>query len=262
MEQPVTDPPTYDSTVRRGLIAPDRIADLRALLVRASRELDSYKGSVGHLFASPGTRDLAIGIMDWFWASPIPRLFAERHGERPAAVLNFTTIRHHARGQDSTHAPWHLDANFLGFGGPLMVGWVPVDPVGRQAPGLDLALPTGPVPRSHLARYWAANLNRERYDIDDAEIRAAYGGVPFEVRTPVLEPGDLLTFDQSLFHRTQSIAGASRDRTAIEFRMVGPSDPPERLRRPNGFILGYEPENAPWFTRRSVDLIPPAPTGR
>jgi ectoine hydroxylase-related dioxygenase (phytanoyl-CoA dioxygenase family) len=104
--------------------------------------------------------------------------------------------------------PWHIDADGAAIGRQQCINvWLPLDPVGRDLPSLDV------VPHSHATMRSIPMLtgeHRYREDAFVARIGSAY--------TPVLNPGDALVFDQFTLHRTQCVGTPETIRTACEFR--------------------------------------------
>jgi hypothetical protein len=88
---------------------------------------------------------------------------------------------------------------------PLVTLWVPLDPCGMHAPGLELV--------------------RRRLDgllhfteLDDADLRRRFA--PEEFWAPALEPGDGLVFLNGTLHRTCVRPGMRSPRLSLEYRLT------------------------------------------
>jgi len=108
--------------------------------------------------------------------------------------------------------PWHIDADAAGLyrvAASVINVWLPLDSVGDHLPSLDV------VPRSHtVMRQVPLLTGNDLYRGD--EFASAIG----PHRTPRLEPGDALIFDQFSLHRTQRTGAEKSMRTACEFRFI------------------------------------------
>jgi hypothetical protein len=106
--------------------------------------------------------------------------------------------------------PWHIDADAAYIGRDACFNvWLPLESVGRISPSLEV------IYDSHRKMRSIPLLDgSERYREDDF-VRNI--GSP---STPMLEPGDVLAFDQFTLHRTQCIGSENTIRTACEFRFV------------------------------------------
>jgi hypothetical protein len=108
--------------------------------------------------------------------------------------------------------PWHIDADAAainGFGRKAFNVWMPLEPVGRDLPSLDVIRGSHRTMRK-LPLLEAPNLYR------DDEFVSEMG----EISSPCLMAGDALIFDQYTLHRTQPIGSADTLRTACEFRFA------------------------------------------
>lgn len=180
--------------------------------------------------SGPEATAAAQAMVGHFWASGIPDYFTAVYGVPCALWLNFCTIRQHLPGDGSTHVTWHLDANFFGADRQSLVGWVPLDPVGTDAPGLDFCLPIQPISEQQAAPVREASGHFPKLFDDDA-IRRAFGPNNTEIVTEPMNPGDIAFFDNSVLHRTQVLPATTRARIAIEFRMTSASRPATRHRQ-------------------------------
>lgn len=112
--------------------------------------------------------------------------------------------------------PFHQDAEFLG-GRPALNFWIPLDPCGRNAPGLELWL----VPQSRVWFELNPDLPTPLYQQRDfSTLRAQASREQFW--RPELEPGDLLVFDSFLLHRTWLNESMFEPRYSLEIRVTHP----------------------------------------
>lgn len=158
-----------------------------------------------------------------FWNSKIPDRYREATGHTPLLLFQNCTIRHQPTEMSRSYVGWHLDANFYGFDVPLWTVWAPLVPVGEDASGLEFSISRAPDDhRSAIRGFW----NRIRPDslgrtmIADAELARFHGTTDHRIVSDRLAPGDAFVFDQFALHRTQVLPGATRERVAIEFRVV------------------------------------------
>lgn len=171
----------------------------------------------------------ALNLLSWFWHSGLAQEFEDRFGNPPLLLTTFCTIRRHLAAERSTHVNWHLDANFVGFGGDFAVFWVPLDPVGTHSPGLDFYFPEGRYRIGEIGRKWMdVPIIDGRRTLDDAGIKALFDNAPARRMTPKMLPGDVLLFDEIVPHRTQYMDRINQDRTAVEFRVTSVERPVPR----------------------------------
>jgi len=137
----------------------------------------------------------------------------------------YTSIRRHGREASEYDTPFHQDASFilspryqqLGFPFPMIVLWIPLTPCGRDAPGIELALPTP-------ARLLEYGIEGDRLN-DKIEITEPVAGTdsPSGRQTwqPRFEVGDMLVMNQFTVHRTQGrTERMTRDRLALNLRLA------------------------------------------
>ena len=123
---------------------------------------------------------------------------------------------------------WHQDGalgfDFLALGDasvpsdallPMVTCWIALTPCGDDAPGLELAGPSGRdlLPPDALT---------------EGRIRAAHDAK--DCHRPVLAAGDALVFSGDLLHRTHVTHTMTRPRTSIEMRFVASARLGDRLR--------------------------------
>gem|GEM_PF-5148558 len=191
------------------------------------------------------------GVLKWFWGSPFPGYFQALYRDEPALMIDFLTVRHHAPSSQASHVSWHADANFGGNKGPIMVCWVPLDPVGRTAPGLDFCLPLRKVDEDVLNRGWAEVIRGgENSTIGDADLDRLYGIGNHTTETHVLNVGDCYVFDRYTVHRTQRLQKTTTDRYAVEFRITSKRVPPRLDQSYQQMILSIRDH-----ARNSIDIL-------
>lgn len=121
-------------------------------------------------------------------------------------------IRRHR--STATHLPWHIDADAATTAAQVgdsacMNLWLPLDAVGTLKPSLDIVL------GSHHEMRKRPLMAHESSTRSDAFVSSI--GAP---STPHLGPGDALSFDHFLLHRTQRGDFSDTIRTSCEFRFV------------------------------------------
>jgi hypothetical protein len=108
----------------------------------------------------------------------------------------------------TVQVPWHIDADAANTWRPNCFNvWLPLDPVGRDRPSLDVVCGS-----QRTMRRLPLLVDAARYR--DDEFVAAIGSSS----TPELNPGDALVFDQFTLHRTQCVASPATVRISCEFR--------------------------------------------
>ena len=111
-----------------------------------------------------------------------------------------------------THVPWHIDAdgaNTIAFDACFNV-WVPLVPVGRDRPSLEI------IPGSDAIMRRLPLREPRRANLSDEWVR---DNLPSERWCPELSPGDVLIFSHFTAHRTQTM-GNHPPRVSGEFRVT------------------------------------------
>lgn len=177
----------------------------------------------------PAINTTGFQLLKLFWNSPLPDLFTQLYRDEPLLILRLCTLRYQRPSQDFNYVPWHLDANFFGFGAPFMTAWVPFHDVGEHSPGLDICSPIQPVEDARIAALWRTlgPDDKSNVSLDPDNVAYLFGSDNFGMASPALRCGDAMLFDQYILHRTQTLANASRNRLAIEFRMTSKTRFPE-----------------------------------
>lgn len=174
----------------------------------------------------PDNKMIAQFLLRSFWNSAVPDLYRQLSGDEPLLLLQICTMRLQHAEVDANYVPWHLDANFYGFGVPFLTVWAPFVPVGRDAAGLEFCTAAGDGPDdAEISAFWGERGFDElgRRVLRDDELDLFFGGRPWQVTSDDLVPGDAFIFDQHVLHRTQILETARSSRLAIEFRVASRS---------------------------------------
>ncbi|MGH8978552.1 MAG: phytanoyl-CoA dioxygenase family protein [Acidimicrobiia bacterium] len=232
----------------RQLVAPERVAELRAGIDAALTALDA--GLAGAPVAdttpwyapfTPVDGDYRVGgRRNWvrnggaMWTADSPRmLFAlfdlidelgvgklvtDYLGERPVLSANKCTLRRTEPGGNC--GDWHQDGAFLGPRVRSVNFWLSLEHAGRDAPGLDI------VPR-RLDRVLATGTGGAHFDwaVGSETVADAAGDVG--VARPEFGPGDALFFDHLFLHRTAVSPEMRQSRHALETWFFAPSTYPD-----------------------------------
>jgi hypothetical protein len=229
----------HGSVIVRGLVGPERVAQLTADIDRALDGYDAWIAGKGLATAAPWfvpfaqepkkverkfRRDVGgvlvvdsppalFDVIDTFDEAGI-RPVVEGFFNEPAALLaKKWTLRRVPH--DSGESGWHQDGSFMGGDIRSLNVWLALSHCGDDAPGLDVVsrrldrlVPTG----SHGAWLdWTVG--------PEMVEQVAPGGI---VR-PIFEPGDALIFDHMNLHRTAVDPGMVHDRYAVEAWFLAPS---------------------------------------
>lgn len=212
--------------LHRDLFEDDEIRYLRdrAVPLFQTFEVDNKMSMIKPFEAraeQPRSFGLLEDVLRWFWSSPFPGLFRSLYEHEPALMIDFLTVRHHAVGSTFSHVAWHADVNFAGAAGPMMVCWVPLDPVGETAPGLEFCQPRHKATQAALHSGWYKVLSRgKNRSLQDEDLASLYGVDNYRTEGHVLDIGDCYVFDRYTVHRTQRMTQATAARYAIEFRVT------------------------------------------
>lgn len=205
-----------------------RIVALRNWIYRiyASREAAGipFVRTLSEYFRNPvdsTERDFFYYSLKFFWESPLPDAYRAAFGREPLLLLDLCKFRTQAADSPQYYVPWHLDANFYGFEVPLLTAWVPLVDVGIDAPGLEFGVPARAVDDADVRRYWESVTRHPELGrtVETAALDDILGSGARRIE-PALSVGSCFVFDQYVPHRTQILAGATRDRTALEFRIA------------------------------------------
>ena len=202
------------------------------------------------LMFSEDERSKKIGnyLFQQFWSSEIPRKFKSETGHDPLLLLHICTLRYHNATKPTSLVPWHLDANFYGFGVPFWTVWAPFVVVGTDAPGLEFSLrDQGETDPAHIRDYWGrvVPMNDGSVAIGNADLAAFHDDKYFSLLSKSLYPGDAFVFDQHVLHRTQILAGDHKERIAIEYRISSTTHFPSSIDTESvgDHLVCYEREN-------------------
>jgi len=158
-----------------------------------------------------------------FWNSRIPDRYRAATGHNPLLLFHNCTIRYQKAMLSASYVGWHLDANFYGFDVPLWTVWAPFVPVGQDASGLEFSVSRSPADRRAAIRDLWRELRPDsegKIVIAESERTRFHGAPDHRTVSDRLAPGDAFVFDQYALHRTQVLPGASRERLAIEYRVI------------------------------------------
>ncbi len=202
------------------------LAARKAAGVRLSR-------TVGEYYRNPRNDDevtFFTALMRLFWGGPLPNAYRTAFDREPLLLIDLCKFRTQTADLPQHYVPWHLDANFYSFEVPLMTAWIPLVPVGVDAPGLEFGVPTGEVSEIEIRRYWEGLERRPEggRSIETEDLEALLGPGVKRIAPP-LEVGSCFIFDQYVPHRTQVLPTATKDRTALEFRVACANQGPGRL---------------------------------
>lgn len=245
---------SHGSLIVRGLVAPERAADLQAGIDRAfaGRDASIDDGAVAER-TSPWYRPFEpedeyaasvslgrgfVGKGSGIWTADSPRLLfrllaayedagmreivTEYLGERPALSVNKGTLRRAAPKVGTEW--WHQDGAFLGAGIRSLNIWLSLNDSGVDAPGLEVV-------SKRLDRIVDAGTEGADFDwsVSDAVVAREAGGA---IASPIFRSGDALLFDHLNLHRTGTTAAMTKTRYATETWFFAPSaypDPQEQV---------------------------------
>jgi ectoine hydroxylase-related dioxygenase (phytanoyl-CoA dioxygenase family) len=163
-----------------------------------------------------------------FKGTEIEKIWNEVLGPEIALCLTSTIMRDFNPVNSPKPARWHYDAFLLGMSTPMLNTWVPLNDVGRTAPGMTMCkIPHWP------REYWqrAADLadehgmvpaaRQEEVKYNNDEIMAlAEKEEEFPLFDTILDAGDVIIFDHQHIHGSQhSLMNAGR-RQSLEVRVV------------------------------------------
>ncbi len=216
----------------RGVLSPERCAELRAGIDRAWRAIASWQetkapdpawfdplpaegfaanaiargwglqNGTAYLADSPG---LMFGLLEGLRSAGVQQLVADYFGEPPVFSLHKTSQR--KLPPDAVGA-WHQDAAVYGLTTRALNLWLPVSRCGDVAPGLEI----WPRRLDHVVETVGTGI--PDYETKPERIAALTTDVPSE--RPVFEPGDGLLFDSMLLHNTASSPDFTETRYGFE----------------------------------------------
>jgi hypothetical protein len=229
----------------RGLIPPERVAQLTAGIEAAMNACSTWEGEPGTDTApwfvpfetgpgsslAPERRWVTRGGGVWTVDSPramfdVLEAFAEIGlagpltgylGERPALSVKKWTLR---RVPITSGTNWHQDGAFLGQGIRTVNFWLALSHCGDDAPGLDV------VPR-RMEGILPTGTDGAMFDWSVGEPVVQQASEDAPILRPVFEPGDALFFDERFLHRTAVSEAMTRERYAIESWFFAPSHYPD-----------------------------------
>jgi len=229
----------HGSLIVRGLVGPERVAQLTADIDRALTGYDAWFAGKGLATAAPWFEPFAhepkkverkfrrdvggvlvvdsppslFDVIDTFDAAGIRRIVTEFFGEQPALLAKKWTLRRVPH--DTGDSGWHQDGSFMGGDIRSLNVWLALSHCGDNAPGLDVVgrrlddiVPTG------TEGAWLD------WNVSPLMVEQV---APGAVVRPIFEAGDALIFDHFNLHRTAAGPDMTNDRYAIEAWFLAPS---------------------------------------
>lgn len=238
-------------TIGHSAFADAQVEALRQCIAETTpymRTSGVFANSVSHRgLCTQGRADLAERSFRVFAESRAHAFALEVFPEGYCFLLEYCSFRRHDPSTADSHLQLHFDANFVGVGAPVYNVWVTLDDVGDGAPGLSFLNPAYQDPG--LGKTWqrtkhhALGLGRgEHAPINlmfDARKIAAFYGTTIEsvLDTPRAKAGAFIAFHQCVAHATEVVAGPSKPRRSIEFRISSVSAVPEQCRLSNSQVV-------------------------
>jgi len=216
----------------RGLLSPERCAELRAGIDRSWRAIASWQetkaldpawfdplpaegfaanpiargwglqNGTAYVADSPG---LMFDLLEGLRAARVQQLVADYFGEPAVFSLHKTSQR---RLPADAVGAWHQDAAVYGLTTRALNLWLPVSRCGDIAPGLEIW------PRRLEYVVETVGTGIPEYETKPEAVAALQAELPSE--RPVFQPGDGLLFDPLLLHSTASSADFTEARYGFE----------------------------------------------
>lgn len=231
---PFAVPPTFE--VHRGVLPRSGVEEVRAFVARvlgnrpaaAEGEQDQGWAVDFRTLMAKGELENPRQLIGVLKKSSVPELCRAILGPGLAYSVDKSLIRDFDPGRRPAPAPMHFDAHVFGPHIRMLTVWVPLTPVGADAPGLSIAR------RPHWPlSYW----NELAARVDDTglyrRIDASRRGLPQdevlalarnESEWPLVEPrldvGDVMIFDHQHIHGTQTGIEAPARRMSMEVRVM------------------------------------------
>lgn len=238
---------TYGVAHVKGLLSPDRVAEMRKVVDAALDAQERHYAGVpvqetspwfeptadllenelsrvfvradGGVLAADSPRGL-FHLLDLFYSLGVDRLVGDYFGERPALSSEKTTLRRALPGD--TSGDWHQDGRFLGSQIRSLNFWVALSDCPADQPG---GLPTTPgleLVASRLHRIVQTGTAGAKYEwsVADDLVQREFAG---KMVRPQFAAGDALFFDHFSLHRTWRCPGVIRPRHALESWFFAPS---------------------------------------
>ncbi len=167
-------------------------------------------------------------FFDLFKGTEIEAVWHDVLGPDIAMCLTLTLVRDFNPTNRPVPARWHYDAFLLGHSTPMLNTWIPLNDVGRTAPGMTMSsVPHWPYDYWHRevemtdANGLIPNARAEDAKYQKDEILAlAENEDQSLLFDTVLEAGDVIVFDHQFIHGTQQNLAKSGRRRSIEVRVV------------------------------------------
>ena len=148
-------------------------------------------------------------------ASPRILALARAHLGREPGLEPNSYVRRLVPGPGIQALPFHQDQTILGA--PLLNVWVPLNPCGTDAPGLEMVV-TRKRRLLDVSGDSADAIPVERARLDEGAVLAAYGAR--SLWHPALQPGDALVFAGATIHRSFVAPAMTEPRMSVELRFV------------------------------------------
>jgi len=229
----------HGSLIVRGLVGPERVAQLTADIDRALDGYDAWFAGKGLATAAPWFEPFAhepkkverkfrrdvggvlvvdsppslFDVIDTFDEAGIRRIVTEFFGEQPALLAKKWTLRRVPH--DTGDSGWHQDGSFMGADIRSLNVWLALSHCGDNAPGLDVVgCRLGDIVPTGTEGAWLD------WNVSPLMVEQV---APGAVVRPIFEAGDALIFDHFNLHRTAAGPEMTNDRYAIEAWFLAPS---------------------------------------
>jgi hypothetical protein len=229
----------HGSLIVRGLVGPERIAQLTDDIDRALDGYDAWFAGKGLATAAPWfvpfahepkkverkfRRDVGgvlavdsppalFDLIETFDDAGVRRVVTEFFSEPPALLAKKWTLR--KVPHDTGESGWHQDGSFMGGDIRSLNVWLALSHCGDDAPGLDVvARRLDGIVQTGTDGAWLD------WTVGPGMVEQV---APGAVVRPIFEAGDALIFDHMNLHRTAVDPGMVHDRYAIEAWFLAPS---------------------------------------
>lgn len=161
-------------------------------------------------------------------------LFQDGRYHTTGADTLMTVSAQGSGGENATVGiPMHTDGMYFNDSRYSVTVWIPLDPCGRDAPGLEVVIADHHDVRRYAGfeasraappdRKWNWHHYRDGA-FDDAELRRHYG--PDRWRAPEFDIGDLMVFSNWAIHGSYRTPAMTKRRSAIQLRLESDSFDP------------------------------------
>jgi hypothetical protein len=148
-------------------------------------------------------------LLEVFAEVGVTQAISEYLGERPSLSARKSTLRRIPA--DSVSGDWHQDGAFLGEGARTVNVWLALSAAGVDAPGLDVVpFRLDEVVQTGTDGAWFD------WSVGPDLVERLVADEGRSVERPLVEPGDVMLFDELNLHRTGVSPGMTNDRYAVE----------------------------------------------